>query len=34
VNCFKPFKTTFRKENNNNMVLNNYNEPNKATLAG
>jgi hypothetical protein len=33
VSCFKPFKTTFRKERNNSMVKNNYNEPNKATLA-
>jgi hypothetical protein len=33
VSCFKPFKTTFRKERDNNMVINNYNEPNKVTLA-
>jgi len=33
VNGFKPFKTTSRKEINNNMVKNNYNEPNKATFA-
>jgi hypothetical protein len=30
---FKPFKTTFRKERDSNMVKNNYLEPNKVTLA-
>jgi hypothetical protein len=34
VSCFKPFKTTFRKEKDNNMVRNYYNEPNKVTLVG
>jgi len=34
VSCFKPFKTTFRKEKNNSMVRNYYNEPNKVTLVG
>jgi hypothetical protein len=33
VNYFKPFKMAFKKEKNNSMVRNNYNEPNKATLA-
>jgi hypothetical protein len=33
VSCFKPFKTTFKKEKNNNMVKNNYNVPNKATFT-
>jgi hypothetical protein len=33
VSYFKPFKTSFRKERNNNMVRNNYNELNKATLT-
>ncbi len=33
VNCFKPFKVSFKKERNNNMVRNNYNEPDKATFA-
>jgi hypothetical protein len=32
VSYFKPFKTSFRKEKNNSMVRNNYNELNKATL--
>jgi hypothetical protein len=34
VNYFKPFKTTFKKERDNNMVRNIYNEPNKATFVG
>jgi hypothetical protein len=34
VSCFKPFKTTFKKERDNNMVKNNYDEPNKATFVG
>jgi hypothetical protein len=34
VNCFKPFKTTFKKERNNNMVKNDCNEPNKVTFVG
>jgi hypothetical protein len=34
VSCFKPFKTTFKKERDNNMVINNYNEPNKVTFVG
>jgi hypothetical protein len=33
VSCFKPFKTTFKKERNNNKVRNNYNELNKAIFA-
>jgi hypothetical protein len=33
VNCFKPFKLTFKKEKYNNMVWNNQNEPNKTTLV-
>ncbi len=33
MNCFKPFKTTLRKEKNNAMVINNHCEPNKITLA-
>jgi hypothetical protein len=33
MNYFKPFKTTFRKERDNGMVRNNYNQPYKATLA-
>jgi len=33
VSCFKPFKTTLRKERENDKIKNNYNEPNKATLA-
>jgi len=32
VNCFKPFKATFKKEKDNNMVWSNQNEPNKTTL--
>jgi hypothetical protein len=34
VNFFQPFKRTLKKERNNNMVRNNYNEPNKATFVG
>jgi len=34
VSCFKPFKTTFRKEKDNSMVKNNYIEPNKVTFIG
>jgi hypothetical protein len=34
VVCFKPFKTTFKKEKNIAMVKKNYIEPNKITLAG
>jgi hypothetical protein len=34
VRCFKPFKTTFRKERNNAMVKNNLYEPKKCTLDG
>jgi hypothetical protein len=34
VVCFKPFKTTFRKERNITMVRRNYIELNKITLAG
>jgi hypothetical protein len=33
VSCFKPFKTTLRKERDNDKVRNNYNKPNKATFA-
>jgi hypothetical protein len=33
VNCFKPFKTTFKKEKDNSMVSNNYKELNKIALA-
>jgi hypothetical protein len=33
VTCFKPFKSTFRKERDSAMVENNYFEPNKTTLA-
>jgi hypothetical protein len=33
VSCFNPFKTSFKKEIDNNMVKNDYNEPNKATFA-
>jgi hypothetical protein len=33
VNCFKPFKLTFKKEKDNNMVWSNQNEPNKTTLV-
>jgi hypothetical protein len=33
VNCFKPFKTTFKKERDNTMVKNNHCEPNKCTLT-
>ncbi len=33
VSCFKLFKMAFKKENDSSMVRNNYNEPNKATLA-
>jgi hypothetical protein len=32
VSCFKPFKITFKKKKNNNMVRNNYNALKKATL--
>jgi len=32
VSCFKPFKITFRKEKDNNMVNNNYKESNKIAL--
>jgi hypothetical protein len=31
VSCFKPFKTTFRKERNNAMVMNNQCELDKCT---
>jgi hypothetical protein len=31
VSCFKPFKTSFKKEIDNSMVRNDYNEPDKAT---
>ncbi len=34
VSCFKPFKINFIKEKDNNMVINNYNEPNKVTFVG
>ncbi len=33
VSYFKPFKTSFKKEKNNSMVRNNYNEPDKATFV-
>jgi hypothetical protein len=33
MNYFIPFKTSFKKRKDNNMVRNNYNEPNKATFA-
>jgi hypothetical protein len=33
VNCFKPFKTTFKKERDNAMVINNHYKPNKCTLV-
>jgi hypothetical protein len=33
VNCFKPFKATFGKEKDSNMIQNNHNEPNKTTLT-
>jgi hypothetical protein len=32
VSCFKPFKITFKKKKNNNMVRNNYNAQKKAQL--
>jgi two-component SAPR family response regulator len=32
-NSFKPFKTSFRKERDNSMVKNNYNELDKATFV-
>lgn len=32
VNCFKPFKTTSRKEKNNTMVRNNHYELDKCTF--
>jgi len=34
VVCFKPFKTTFRKERDITMVMRNYTKPDKITLAG
>ncbi len=34
VNCFKPFKSIFRKERNESMFKNNHREPDKVTLAG
>jgi hypothetical protein len=34
VNCFKPFKSTFRKERDESMFKNNHREPNKVTLVG
>ncbi len=33
VSYFKPFKITFRKERNNSMVINNYNELDKTTFV-
>ncbi len=33
VNCFKPFKTAFKKERNNVMVKNNHCELDKCTLG-
>ncbi len=33
MSCFKPFKTTFTKEKDNNMVKNNHSELDKATLS-
>jgi hypothetical protein len=33
VSCFKPFKTTFRKERDNNMVSSNYKGQDKIVLA-
>jgi hypothetical protein len=33
MNCFKPFKITFKKERNNAVVKNNHYEPDKCTLA-
>jgi hypothetical protein len=33
VACFKPFKTTFRKEKDATMVNNNYSKPDKITLV-
>jgi hypothetical protein len=34
ISCFKPFKTTFRKEKDGAMAKNNYLESNKITLVG
>ncbi len=33
MSCFKPFKATFKKERDNNIVRNNYNELDKAIFA-
>jgi hypothetical protein len=33
VSCFKPFKTTFKKERDATMVRNNSTKPHKVTLA-
>jgi hypothetical protein len=33
VSCCEPFKTTFKKEKDNSMVKNNYNELDKVTFA-
>jgi hypothetical protein len=30
LSCFEPFKTTFKKEKYDSMVINNYNEPTKV----
>jgi hypothetical protein len=32
--CFKPYKTTYRKERNNALVRNNHCELEKCTLLG
>jgi hypothetical protein len=34
VSCFKPFKTTFKKEKDGAMARNNYLESNKIILVG
>jgi hypothetical protein len=34
ISCFKPFKTTFKKEKDGAMAKNNYLESNKITLVG
>lgn len=33
VSCFKPFKTTLKKERDGTMIKNNYNELDKVTLS-
>jgi hypothetical protein len=34
VSCFKPFKTTFRKERDATMTISKYQKPNKITFVG